>query len=188
MPVEYRDTDTGSGEPVAIDPGQIAPGAAPAAAGTGTGKKRRGRPPGSGSAAGSAASKAKVALDLSSITGLFVGAHVLLAAKTGTPELAISEDEGKLFMQRAQSVLRHYSVETTQKTMDWISFIGVTVMIYAPRVVAISANRKRGKGATVHHLQPVPQQPAPQQPVNVTGVDHMAQAMQQNMIQPEHEG
>lgn len=64
-------------------------------------------------------------------------------------------------MKAAQNVLRHYSVETTQKTMDWISFVGVTTMIYAPRIVAISANHR---GHTVRHAphpQPGPVQDAP---------------------------
>jgi hypothetical protein len=81
---------------------------------------------------------------LSSITGLFVGAHVLLAERANIPELALSMDEGQTFMKAAQNVMRHYSVQTTQKTMDWISFAGVTCMIYVPRVVAI-ANRAKQK-------------------------------------------
>ena len=73
---------------------------------------------------------------------MFVGIHTMLAMQTNTPELAISEDEGKAFMTAAQNVLRHYSVETTQKTLDTIALLGVTVGIYAPRFVAINVRRR----------------------------------------------
>lgn len=78
---------------------------------------------------------------------MFVGLHVLLAAQTNTPELAISEGEAKDFMASAQNVMRHYSVETTQKTLDWIAFAGCAAGIYVPRVVAISVRRRHGPPA-----------------------------------------
>lgn len=68
---------------------------------------------------------------------MFVGVHAALAIRTNTPELMISDQEGKAFMSAAQNVLRHYSVETTQKTLDWIAFVGVTCSMYAPRALAI---------------------------------------------------
>jgi len=129
-----------------------------------------------------------VALDLSSITGLFVGAHVLLAAKTGVPELAINMDEGQQFMKAAQNVMRHYSVQTTQKAMDWISFAGVSAMIYVPRVVALANNRSKPERVlppTPHTfaqpatVQNVERAPAPQSP--------MEAAFAANMVVPEHE-
>lgn len=74
---------------------------------------------------------------------MFVGVHVMLAEMTKTPELALSMEEGDAFMTSAQNVMRHYSVETTQKTLDWIAFGGVAVgQIYGPRLVAL-AMRKR---------------------------------------------
>jgi hypothetical protein len=82
-------------------------------------------------------------VDLSSLTGLFVGAHLQLAAATQTPELVISDDEGKQFLNSAQDVLRHYSVETTQKTIDWIAFIGSFGMMYGTRYIAISNRHAR---------------------------------------------
>jgi hypothetical protein len=81
-------------------------------------------------------------VDLSNLTGMFVGLHTMLAMQTNTPELAISEEEGKAFTMAAQNVLRHYSVETTQKTLDTIALVGVTFGIYAPRVVAINVRRR----------------------------------------------
>lgn len=73
---------------------------------------------------------------------MFVGLHVVLAERTETPEIAISEDEGKAFMTAAQNVMRHYSVETTQKTLDTIAFVGTTISIYAPRMAAYSMRKR----------------------------------------------
>ena len=95
----------------------------------------------------------------------------MLAMQLQTPELAISEDEGKEFTIRAQNVMRHYSVETTQKTLDWLAFGGTTVGIYGTRLAAITVRRRqeraehgRQPGTVVNHPlrfrrtdQPAPQ-------------------------------
>lgn len=88
---------------------------------------------------------------------MFVGLHVALARLTEIDEIEITEDEGKLFMERAQAVASHYSVSTTQKTMDWIAFAGCACGIYAPRIVAVM--RKRGEK---DRHSPAPMQPPPQ--------------------------
>lgn len=72
---------------------------------------------------------------------MFVGIHAMLAMSTKTPELELSEDEGKQFMTCAQNVMRHYSVTATQKTLDWVAFVGCCTMIYGPRVAAIGFRR-----------------------------------------------
>jgi len=96
---------------------------------------------------------------------MFVGLHVLLAERTETPELVISEDEGKEFMAAVQNVMRHYSVETTQKTLDWIALFGTTSGMYVPRIAAIGMRRRAMKqGRTMHRA--APQQP----PDNVTPI------------------
>lgn len=74
---------------------------------------------------------------------MFIGVHALLAMNLQTPELAISDEEGKQFMGAAQNVMRHYSVQTTQKTLDWIALFGSAGAIYAPRVVAIRMRKSR---------------------------------------------
>lgn len=76
---------------------------------------------------------------------MFVGLHALLADRTETPELAITEEEGKAFMDAAQNVMRHYSVETTQKALDWTAFAGVAAGMYMPRVAAIGMRKKAGR-------------------------------------------
>ena len=93
---------------------------------------------------------------------MFVGLHVAIAGATKTPEFAITDEEGDQFMKAAQNVMRHYSVETTQKTLDWIAFAGVCAQIYAPRIVAVAA-KKPERPRT--QPQPVPAASASPQPV-----------------------
>jgi len=64
-----------------------------------------------------------------------------------TPELAITEQEGKDFTKAAQNVLRHYSVQTTQKTLDWVAFLGVAAGMYGTRAFAISARHAQERAA-----------------------------------------
>jgi hypothetical protein len=78
---------------------------------------------------------------------MFVGLHAMLAMQTRTPELMITEQEGRDFTRAAQNVMRHYSVQTTQKTLDWIALGGVTVGMYGTRVYAISARRAGERAA-----------------------------------------
>jgi hypothetical protein len=73
---------------------------------------------------------------------MFVGVHAMLAMRTHTPELQMSEDEAKAFARATQNVMRHYDVQTTQKTLDWISFAGITAGIYGTRALAISERVK----------------------------------------------
>jgi hypothetical protein len=96
---------------------------------------------------------------------MFVGLHAIFAERLATPELELTEDEGEKFMKSAQHVLRHYSVETTQKTMDTIAFMGCVAGIYGPRIVAIrmrkaaereEAERMRNPGASVINLHQFP--------------------------------
>ena len=112
-------------------------------------KHRRTRPLGESKpkpAAGTAKAKAEVPLDLNGLAGMFAGLHVMLAAK-GAPELVITEDESKEFMKRAQAVLRHYSVKTTQKTLDWLMFLGCAGGIYGPRLMALQLRQGQERGA-----------------------------------------
>lgn len=81
---------------------------------------------------------------------------------TAVPELAIDMDDGKKLTDAAQNVLRHYSVETTQKTLDWVSFAGAVGMVYGTRFGAYMLRRRteaqaQRPGATVYQM---PQRPA----------------------------
>lgn len=88
---------------------------------------------------------------------MFVGLHALVAARLDTPELELSEQEGAQFMKAAQNVMRHYSVRTTQKTLDAVAFMGVCMAIYGPRFAAVRIRQQATKrqsnnanGATVY--------------------------------------
>lgn len=89
---------------------------------------------------------------------MFVGLHALLAERIEAPELVISEQEGKDFMAAVQNVMRHYSVETTQKTLDWVALMGTASGMYVPRIAAIGMRRKAMKRGTG------PRPSAPSQP------------------------
>ena len=155
MPQEYRDNEQPPGSDGDIDIGTLAPGTAPAA-GPEPGRTKRKYTRRNGSTPGPAPGKnQKVALDLSSIAGLFVGLHVVIANASKTPEIALSMDEGKHIMGSAQNVLRHYGVQGTQKTTDWIAFVGAISIVYVPRMIAIAANKKaRDAIGPAPHLQP----------------------------------
>jgi hypothetical protein len=92
--------------------------------------------------------KESFALDLGSLNGMFVAMHMMLAQLSGVEELAITPDEGDAFMKSAQNVARHYSVATTQKTLDWIAFAGCTAGMYVPRGIAVAAKRRSKKQAS----------------------------------------
>lgn len=93
---------------------------------------------------------------------MFVGVHAMLAMQTKTPELAITEDEGKALMRAAQNVMRHYSVQTTQKTLDWVAFLGAAGGMYGTRLFAISVRRsaeRAAKAAEGGNVYPWPHKP-----------------------------
>jgi len=78
---------------------------------------------------------------------MFVGIHALLATRTGIPEFEITMDEGKEFTTACQKVMRHYSVETTQKTLDTVALIGSAASLYGPRVAAYHFRMSAEKAA-----------------------------------------
>lgn len=90
---------------------------------------------------------------------MFVGIHALAAMQTNTPELAITNEEGSAFLKAAQDVARHYSVETTQKTLDWIAFAGVVVSMYGTRAFAIGARRRAERATRIGPGNVVPLHP-----------------------------
>lgn len=103
------------------------------------------------------------------MTGMFVGLHAALAVRTNTPELMIEPDEGKAFMKSAANVMRHYDVRATQKTLDWIAFIGCAGSIYGTRAFAIAARRAGERqaaqdgGQVIQWPKPVRPRPEPAQ-------------------------
>ena len=62
----------------------------------------------------------------------------MLAIRTGLEEFQVGEEEMGHFLKAAQNVARHYNVDTTQKTLDWIAFVGVGGQVFGTRAIAIS--------------------------------------------------
>lgn len=97
----------------------------------------------------------------------------MAATALKTEELAIDMSEGDAFMKAAQNVMRHYSIESSQKTIDWLAFGGTCAMIYGTRFGAYMLRKREEKiaqrpPATVYQM-PVrqtaptsPKAPAPQ--------------------------
>lgn len=158
------DDPGGVGERADFDPNALdGIGTAEPAAVSG-GRRRRSdagtpRGPRDGTAAsprGTARAKKEVSsLDLTSLTGMFVGIHAMLASLSGHDELAITEDEGTAFMRAAANCMRHYNVKSSQKVVDHTAFVGCVVAMYGPRMFILrekikdrrSAPQARGTGS-----------------------------------------
>ena len=78
-----------------------------------------------------------------------------LARLTDCPEIAMSPDEARTFLQSWQNYLRHFSIGATQRTIDLVTAVSVTGFMYVPRAVAVSRRR--------HAPQQQPRQPGPAQ-------------------------
>lgn len=72
-------------------------------------------------------------MDLSGLVGLFVGFHVIASERFDVPELSMTMEEGTQLQVSVEKVLRHYSIETTQKTIDWTIFFGTIGTLYGTR-------------------------------------------------------
>jgi hypothetical protein len=59
--------------------------------------------------------------------------------------LTIQPQEAEAFLTAAQNVARHYSVETTQRTLDWIAFVGVTAQVFGTRALAVVVTKSKHK-------------------------------------------
>lgn len=151
----------GAGGGRVIDPSSISatvpePSRKPRKSRSDAGKPRgpNSRTASSGPSAGTAKTKVKGSLDLSSLTGLLIGASVLLENKLEVDGVAISPAEADSFMTAAQNVARHYSVETTQRTLDWIAFLGVTASVFGTRAVAVVVAKSRNRRAAPQRSTP----------------------------------
>lgn len=70
----------------------------------------------------------------------------LLAMRTDTPELMITQDEEALFLHRVQNVMRHYGTKANQKALDWAALAGCTANMAWPRAVAIHQRHRAERG------------------------------------------
>lgn len=86
---------------------------------------------------------------------MLAGATASFAAMKDVPEFEVSEQESAEFMQKAQAVLRHYAVETTQKGVDFIALFGVSFSIVSTRVAAYSLRVKSEKQSAHNDNHPL---------------------------------
>jgi hypothetical protein len=115
------------------------------------GTRRRGRPRGSKNTGGKQATK-EVSQDLTSI---LVSLHFMGAAILKTPELQLSEDEGKKLGAAIARVNAEYgNIILPPKTAAWINLMMVGGAIYGPRAIAIRNNGRKRKS----EQQPQPAQ------------------------------
>lgn len=119
---------------ILIDPSEV----------EGTSKRRRGRPAGSKNTGGKQTTK-EVSQDL---TGILVSLHFMGAAILKTPELQLSEDEGKKLGAAIARVNSEYgNIILPPKTAAWINLMMVGGAIYGPRAIAIKNNAKKKREA-----------------------------------------
>lgn len=78
---------------------------------------------------------------------------------TGVEEIAIDKSEGDQFMNSAQNVMRHYSVQSSQKTIDWLAFGGTCCMIYGTRFGAYMLRKREEAKDSVRPQATVYQMP-----------------------------
>lgn len=172
MPEEFRDAiDPNNGD--GFDLGRVGTEAiAPEPAGDlrKLRKRKDGQPWGSGGKSAGAAKTEKVrsTLDLSSITGIFVGFHVLLAERTGIPEFAMDMSEGQQLQKAVENVMRHYPVDTSQKAVDWAALIGAGCMIYGTRWGSYMMRKHHERQPSTHNYT-MAAAPAPNAPRNGSG-------------------
>ncbi|MBK8189081.1 MAG: hypothetical protein IPK79_01345 [Vampirovibrionales bacterium] len=89
----------------------------------------------------------------------------------GVEGLTLQPEEAERFLTAAQNVARHYSVETTQRTLDWIAFAGVSVQVFGTRAIAVVVSKsKAGRGAAPARAPRGPVAPDPV--VNVDGTPY----------------
>jgi hypothetical protein len=171
MATEFRDPPSTDGNDAGgntIDPSGLVGETAPEpAARVRKPRSDAGKPRGSRTA-----QKAKTStssLDLSGLAGILVGLTETIAAWRDVPEIGLDESEAKNLMVATQNVLRHYSVETTQKGADFIALFGVISMTvgtrigaYNIRVRAEKAERMQQPRQTFRPTVVQPQTQAPQ--------------------------
>jgi len=75
---------------------------------------------------------------------------------SNSPELILTDEEASGFLIAAQNVMRHYSVEATQKTLDWVALFGCVAGIYGPRAVKIKMRRDEEREAANYQAHGFP--------------------------------
>lgn len=61
--------------------------------------------------------------------------------------VALTPEETDGFLKAAQNVARHYSVETTQRTLDWAAFVAISAQVFGTRALTVVIHNSRTKRA-----------------------------------------
>lgn len=93
----------------------------------------------------------------------------------------MSEGDAKTLMASAQNVLRHYSIQATQRAVDWLTFGSVAAFMYVPRAAALAQRIRRppaqpqqqwgGTAQVFQFVQPPSQPPQAQPPPHGAAVE-----------------
>lgn len=115
--------------------------------GDGTWTKRRGRKRGGGGHSGprQKASKADLNAAIDGLTKTLVILHTGIAAISGTPELVIDEEEGRLLASASANVMEEFDLKPDPKTQAIIGLVIAAGTVYAPRMVLIQMRRAQEK-------------------------------------------
>lgn len=81
-------------------------------------------------------------MDLRNLAKQVEGLHRIVGAMAGLPELFLSEEESFAVAQAVSDVSREYKIKLDPKYTVLINAAVMVVMVYAPRVVAITARLK----------------------------------------------
>lgn len=108
---------------------------------------KRGRKPGGGGngtrASGSAKSAAKDNQSVKGLEKLLVSLHMMAAAATKTPELAIDNSEAAMMASAISAVQSHYDFDVSAEVTIWVNLITATAAVYGPRAVTIYNRKKK---------------------------------------------
>ncbi len=118
----------------------------------GTSKPRRGRPRGSTNKSTGRKQASKTSISLGNI---LYSVHLMGSIMLKIPELSMTAEESSELAEAINTVTELYDVPLMdEKTMAWINLAMVGAKVYAPRVVAITVNKK--KQVPQQKLQMVP--------------------------------
>lgn len=101
---------------------------------------------------------------MSGLAGILVGLTETIAQWRDVPEIGIDPAEATELMRATQNVLRHYSVETTQKGADFIALFGVFSMIVGTRIGAYNIRTRAERDTQQRPTQFRPTVVRPSQP------------------------
>lgn len=114
----------------------------------GTPRRKPGRKPGAGNSGRSSATATKPAKRANGVNGLeklLLSIHTIAAIKLETPELAIDNSEAAMLANAINAVQEHYGFDVPPEIAIWVNLATALGTVYGPRVISITARRKKNK-------------------------------------------